>query len=158
MRLTDYFPAEDLDKIEEVIESVELKTSGELRVVVAEACPPGLEGDIERYAEVIFDKLDMGNTRDRTGVLILMDMSQRKLRILADFGINEKLASGYLQSMVSQTTWHFNEARYTEGLIELVTSLGKKLAMFFPPRADDINELPNRVILLPRSFKLGEEE
>jgi len=64
-------------------------------------------------------------TEDRTGVLIYLALADRRVEIVADVGIHSKVG---------------------EGAWEELARAGAVLAEHFPPRADNPNELSDRVV------------
>lgn len=150
--LEDYFSDTDLSRITECVRNVESKTSGEIRVVIREHFRKGSEcfeadiSDIHHQAEFDFYAEGVGNTRDKTGVLVLVVLNVRKFKILADEGIYHKLPQFYLDFCASDLSARFKNGEYTNGICETVAALGEMLAKHFPRRPDDINELPDDVI------------
>jgi putative membrane protein len=49
---------------------------------------------------------------------------------------------------VREVTGHLNRGARDKGLIGAIEACGKLLAMHFPPRRNDANELPNHLIVL----------
>lgn len=146
-RIADYFSEEDLSMVEEVVKRAESKTSGEIRVKIRMRCDAVHNGDVEAQAIADFKALGLTKTRDRTGVLVLVVLGERKIRVLADEGINAVLESGYLQSTADQAASCFKYGRYGAGLWSTVLTLGRVLARNFPKRDDDTNELPDKPVL-----------
>ena len=89
----------------------------------------------------------MHNTRGKTGILLYLQLHERQFYILADKGIHEK---------VGEETWHivrdeiqllFHDGKFSQGLIWGIERVGKILSEHFPIKADDTNELSNKIII-----------
>ena len=102
---------------------------------------------VAELAEREFARLGIGKTRDKTGILIYIILEERQFYILADSAINNK---------VTENTWHkikdgmqefFLKGMFAKGILHGVEETGKVLAEHFPVKPDDINEIPDRVII-----------
>jgi putative membrane protein len=82
-------------------------------------------------------------TRDRTGVLILVSMLERRVQILADSGINAKVAPSAWSGIVDRLTARIRGGELCEGLTHAIAECGELLAREFPSAPGDRNELPN---------------
>ena len=91
-----FFTDDDFLRISETITENEKSTAGEIRVAIKEDTPMFNKNDIRELAEKEFNRLGMNATRDKTGILIYINLLLRQFYILADAGINEK---------VEQNTW-----------------------------------------------------
>ena len=93
MALIDkYFSKDDLQKITEACEKAEEKTAGEVRVSIFSKRPRKLKNlSLKEVAQAEFFRLGMDKTRDKTGILLLIILVERKFQILADSGINAKV-------------------------------------------------------------------
>jgi putative membrane protein len=99
------------------------------------------------YSKRLFVELGVTETRDRSGVLIVLSEFERRVEILGDRGIHEHLGAEAWQALVGNLVASIKRGRAAEGLRSVIESLGRELSSKFPPRADDVNELPNRVII-----------
>ncbi len=143
-----YFTDDDFLKITNAIKEAEKSTAGEIRVSIKEKVPLRLLGkNIREIAEREFYKLKMENTRDRTGILLLLILEQRSFYILADKGIHEKVGQEVWDSVRDKIQEDFRRGRFTEGIIKGVKTVGEILAEHFPIKPDDTNELTNEVAL-----------
>jgi putative membrane protein len=97
-------------------------------------------------AKRLFLELGVTETRDRSGVLILLSELEHRVEILGDRGIHEHLGADAWGALVASLVSSIRSGRAAEGLHAVIENLGRELAAKFPPRADDTNELPNRVI------------
>lgn len=147
VKISDSFFEGDFAKIKEVVRNAEANTSGEIRVVIRSRYSENLDGDIEAQAKHEFTKYGLGNTRDKTGVLILLVLDARKFIIWGDVGIHSKLPQGYWDMLSVGMIAHFQHGNYAEGICEAVSEVGRRLAQFFPRKPDDTNEIPDAVIV-----------
>lgn len=131
----------DVSKIEKSISEAEKETSGEIRVHLIKNC----EEDIYTKAIEVFNTLGMGNTQEKNGILLLISFYDRKLAILGDKAINEKLPENFWNETKEEIISYFKLEQYLEGICYGVNKIGAKLKSFFPIKPDDINELDNEV-------------
>ena len=87
-------------------------------------------------------------TREKTGVLIYLALAERHAEILADTGIADRVDPGIWTSIIASLTDAIRDERMMGGLEEAIRRVGAILAEHAPPRLDDVDELPNKVILL----------
>jgi putative membrane protein len=100
-----------------------------------------------RRAEREFVRLGIAATAGRTGVLIMLSAAERRAVILADRAVNEKVAPGTWEEVVSRLAATAREGRLAAGLEEAVARVGGVLARHFPRGDGDVNELPDDVEL-----------
>lgn len=131
----------DIPRVERSIAAAERACSAEFRVSVAGA----FWGSPRRFAERVFRRLDMRETRERNGVLLLVAPWHRRVELVVDAGIGERLSAHAFDAAVAQAAAAFRDGRYTDGLCGAVDGLARALAVHFPPRPADINELPDAV-------------
>jgi uncharacterized membrane protein len=126
----------------DAIESFEKRTSGELRVHLQDK----VDGeDLMAVAKRTFDKLGLAATRERNGVLFFVSVKERRFAVLGDQGIDQKVPAGFWDNVVAQVGDRFKQGKFGEGLVEGIKMAGEQLTAHFPPRADDVNELPNQI-------------
>ena len=143
-----FFDDDDFLRISNKISEVELSTSGEIRVSIKEDKTfSERNSEIRDLAEKEFYRLNMHQTRDKTGILLFFLLGERKFHILADKGINEKVDSGVWQEVSDKIQENFKNGYFGKGIIEGINDVGKLLSEHFPIKPDDKNELTNRVVL-----------
>jgi putative membrane protein len=98
-------------------------------------------------AQRLFLSLGVTETRDRSGILILLSEFERRVEILGDRGIHEQLGAEAWRSQVNELVASIRKGRAAEGLARVIEHLGRELSTKFPPRTDDVNELPDHVIV-----------
>jgi putative membrane protein len=87
-------------------------------------------------------------TRGRTGVLLYVALRERYAEIVADAGISAKVEDETWQAIIEPLLTAAREDRLREGLVSAVGAVGAVLATHAPPAADDVDELPNKVVIL----------
>lgn len=99
----------------------------------------------ERALKAFHDK-NLGATRDATGVLFLVSLLERRVQVLADHGIYKKITQEKLDSFASGIAKGMKEGKGAEALSNAIKEAGRELAMHFPRRGDDSNELSNTLV------------
>ena len=128
-------------RVVEAIKQAELNTSGEIKVHIENRC----KGDVEERSLVVFDKLNLNETRLHNGVLIYLAVKDRKFAILGDKGINDVVEEGFWNDVKDLMLSHFKEGHFAEGLEQGIQRCGEKLKAYFPYQSDDINEIPDDI-------------
>jgi len=144
--IDNYFSKDDLKKIAETCGRAEELTAGEVRVSIFSKRPRKLKKlTLEELALDEFYRLGMDKTRDKTGILLLIILAERKFHILADTGINTKVEQQTWDELAGKLSESFKNGNYLDGVTESVLRMGAILAKHFPIKTDDTNELSNEV-------------
>ncbi len=85
-------------------------------------------------------------TTGRTGVLIYLSMREHRAEIVADESIAAKVPAEVWGEAMADMLAHIRQGRVAEGLAVGIRDVGHVLAEHFPRSADDVNELPDRLI------------
>ena len=133
------FSQNDKKRILEAIQGAEKQTSGEIRVHADSKC----SGDPIQTAISHFERLKMHETKDRNGVLIYIATRDRKLAIIGDQNINEKVSSDYWETTKNNLITAFKKGEYVNGITVAIADVGEKLKAHFPYLSDDTDELAN---------------
>lgn len=141
MSILSQLPKIDHARVVAAIGEAEKRTSGEIRVVVAQA----KTDDPIAAARLHFEKLGMENTIARNGVLIFVAPASRNLAVVGDSGVHSLGGDGFWQSIVATLTDHFHRGEFTEGIVHGVERVGEFLARHFPPQPGDKNELSDEI-------------
>ncbi len=139
---------DDFLHISNKIKEFELQTAGEISVSIKEKRKFSQRNkSIKEIAEEEFFRLGIDKTRDKTGILIFLMLTDRQFHIMADKGIHEKVSDSTWDDIKNQIQDFFVKGKFAEGLIWGVEEVGKILAKHFPIKPDDTNEISNRVVL-----------
>ena len=143
-----FFDDDDFLRISNKISEVELSTSGEVRVSIKEEKTfSERNSNLQELAEKEFYRLNMHQTRDKTGILLYFLLGERKFHILADEGINEIVESNVWVKVSKNIQDNFKNGYFSKGIVEGIEDVGKLLSEHFPIKSDDTNELTNKVVL-----------
>ena len=85
-------------------------------------------------------------TTGRTGVLIYLSMAEHRAEIVADEAIAARVSAEVWGEAMADMLAHIRKGRVAEGLAAGVRDVGHVLAEHFPRGAEDVNELPDRLI------------
>jgi putative membrane protein len=84
-------------------------------------------------------------TRDRTGILIFISLLERRVILLADNGINEKIEQSQWQNIVANVISGIKSGNFADHLVQSIQECGELLKEHFPIKDDDTNELSNEI-------------
>lgn len=111
--------------------------------------PGGVKRD-RVHAEALKQFLSKGLhvTRERTGVLIYVSLADHVAEVVADEGIYTKVTPEVWGETIAALVDGLKTGRRAEGFVKAIEIAGGVLAEHFPPRADNPNELPDKLIEL----------
>jgi putative membrane protein len=100
---------------------------------------------VTRRAKQEFFDRGITRTRDRNGVLLLVSEQEHTLVILADRGAEEALGSTVWPRWAAEAAEGLRKGQGGPALVRVIEQLATALAERFPPREDDVDELPNQL-------------
>ena len=145
------FTKETLAKIEKAVRASEREHDGELRFALEGPLPlPYLIHDrkARQRADDVFSHLRVWDTEHNSGVLIYMQLVDRRIEIVADRGIAAKVDQTEWDAICRSMEKAFREGKFAEGALLAVERITALLARHFPPRAKNRNELPDKPVVL----------
>ena len=107
--------------------------------------PAEMVAEVEEKALVAFLEHRLYQTRDATGVLILISLFERRVRVLADTGISTVVPQQEWDGIVATITAGIRAGKTCDALCTAIGRCGDLLAERFPRKADDTDELPNLI-------------
>lgn len=146
--LYNYFTDDELLRISTKIKEAEKTTAGEIAVSIREY-KTFFEGKkpLRQLAEKEYMRLGINKTREGTGVLIFLLLSEKQFYILADDNINKFTGEKVWTDIKEVMEEKFVRGEFCKGILFAIEEIGKILAHHFPIRPDDKNEISNRVII-----------
>ncbi|MCH2043460.1 MAG: TPM domain-containing protein [Saprospiraceae bacterium] len=142
MSTTYFFSPEQEQKLIEAIQTAEKNTSGEIRIHVEPSC----EEDPFAKALLVFQELEMHHTKEANGVLFYIAYESKKFAIVADEGINTKVADNFWEDIKDEMQKAFKSDQFVEGISVAVLKAGEQLQQYFPyQEGKDKNELSDDI-------------
>ncbi len=132
----------EIDRIEAKIASAERLTSAEIRVVLTRSSWLG----IKAKARQLFRKHGLDKTAERNAVLVLVDTRSREVLVYGDEGVDSRVDQEFWNDVRDGMVDEFRQGRLAVGLSTGIRMIGEKLSRLFPPKPDDVDEIPNALI------------
>jgi putative membrane protein len=104
--------------------------------------------NVHRRAAEQFLAQNLYTTAGRTGVLLFVSIAEQRIEIIADSGIDARVAKGTWQKIVDNFTAEIGTRRQVEGFVQAIERIGTHLAERFPRGLLNPNELPDHLIVL----------
>lgn len=108
--------------------------------------PEEFDIEVREKALVSFVEQGLHETRDKTGILILISLFERRVQVLADSGINAKVPEHTWDEIVTIITHGLKGGTSCDAICQAVELCGERLQEHFPRKADDTDELSNLII------------
>ncbi len=93
-----------------------------------------------------FSAQGIDKTEHRTGVLIFASIAERYVEVVADAGINNKVATAVWDDAISALVRAIKAGRPGDGFVAAIEQCGAVLAEHFPPGSLKRDELPDRLL------------
>jgi hypothetical protein len=145
------FPRAILNRVGEAIRESEKSHDGELRFAVEAGLDvlPLLKGVTPRQRAVdVFSMLRVWDTERNSGVLIYVQLVDRRIEIVADRGISAKVDQGAWDAICRSMEESFRAGRFEEGALQGIRAISQLLARHFPPNGSNPDELPDQPVVL----------
>ena len=106
-----------------------------------------MQRKVRLRAEQGFARHAISQTRERTGVLILLSILERQVYVLPDRPLAQQVPVEQWSQIVQVAVERLKTQDIAGGLCEAIEQCGRLLAEVCPPRpGDNPNELPNQVV------------
>lgn len=143
-----YLSNEELDEIQSAINMIEKETSGEIRLCFRLKRSFRERKRTPRDVAIgDFYELGMDRTKDGTGVLIYIFFKERLFEIIADKNIYEKINKSKFDFIIQAMSLNFRNRNYAVGILHCLKEIGEVMRKEFPVNPDDVNELPNEIVI-----------
>ena len=104
------------------------------------------EEAVRLTAERAFFERGLYKTKKNTGVLFFLSLLEKKVWVLADKGIYEKMDQKTLNRFANEVSRGIKEGRACNALSQAIQEIGGYLSKHFPITPEDTNELPDDVM------------
>ena len=145
------FPDKVMDTIQHEVAEQEKRHHGEVRFVVERELTTAQlwAGLTSRQRAIeVFSALQVWNTEDNTGILIYVLLADHKVEVVADRGIQKLVAAEEWIAIVKAMEDQFRAGHFEAGAVAGVRAASDLLARHFPGSADDVNQLPDRPLMI----------
>ncbi len=145
------FPAATLDRIEQAIGCSERTHRGELRFALEAGMEPVdvLRGMTPRdRALQLFAALRVWDTEENSGVLVYLQLVDRRIEIVADRGIARLVAQAQWDAICRRMEAAFRGGDFVGGTLAAVGEITQLLAQHFPAGDANPDELPDRPAII----------
>jgi len=145
------FRPADVAAITAAVAASEDSHRGELCIVAEGPLPVGrlLDKQSPRARALdLFGRLGVWDTRENCGVLVYIQLVDRRVEILADRGIAAKLGEADWASICRELESAFRSGAYRRGVLDAVERITRLLSLHFPARGKKANELSDKPVLL----------
>lgn len=146
-----FFPSDSLHALQTVIAQGEAMHRAEIRVIIEAALslPAVAQGSSARQrAHKLFSTYRIWDTEENCGILLYINLADRKVEILADRTVNRLLSKQEWQTICHMITQGFANNVYQDSLLAGLRHLNDLLKTRFPQTGVDANQLSNRPVLL----------
>lgn len=107
------------------------------------------EQQVYQRAMFEFYQLQMQKTAGQTGILLFVSVRERRAVVLADSSISSAVPKETWSEIIGVLTSTARQTSMTEGVVKAIELTGEKLMGSFPRGPQDVNELPDKLILKP---------
>lgn len=145
------FARADLAAIGAAVSASEAVHRGELRFLVEGPMPVSAlrrdESPRQRAIE-LFARQRVWDTEENSGILIYVQLVDRRVEILADRGIAAKVPQAEWDAICRGMEQAFRAGQWREGALAAVARASELLAVHFPVGGRNPNELPDQPLML----------
>jgi uncharacterized membrane protein len=146
------FPAGDISRIQKTIKDSEKHHLGEIAFVLEGGMPLHFlwaKKPARARAEDLFGDLRVWDTEHNSGVLVYVQLVDRRIEIVADRGIAAKVAQAEWEAVCREMEAAFRQGRFAEGALHAIERCTALLVRHFPSNGGrNPNELPDKPVFL----------
>lgn len=154
------FTVKNITAIEQAIVQAEKKTAGEIRVAMTVQSYAGsrfkrflqngkAKKAVLKKARTAFDSMEMHKTEARTGVLIFLSLNERQVVVVGDEGISKHCTPEIWKEMRDMIVKGMKEGKEVSGICRAIRMAGDILSNHFPNVGPNLNELSDKVVIMP---------
>jgi uncharacterized membrane protein len=143
------FPKPVLNRIAQAVKRSEQQHSGEIRFAVEGPLHIAqLRVSPRLRAKQVFAQLGVWDTEENSGVLLYVQLVDRKIEIVADRGIAARVKQAEWDAVCRAMERAFKAGQFEAGALEAIDAVTAILARHFPPGKKNPNELPDKPAVL----------
>ena len=149
--LSRSFPASTMRTITGAIAQSETQHAGELRLAIeARYSPWAVLGGLQarQRARDLFSLLRVWDTQDNSGVLLYLQLAERRVEIVADRGIAARVDANQWQQLCDQFASDMRSGAADAAVLRCLGRINDLLTAHFPAGEDNPRELPDEPVVL----------
>ena len=146
-----YFSQQDQFHIAQAVQQAEQGHVGEIQVVIEGHFPlsQAYRQTAQLRAQQLFAELGVWDTQLNSGVLLYLNLCERKVEIVIDRGLQQATKQQVWDEICQKIVADLAQQKFRGAVIDGVTEMGKVLNYFYSHSKDELgNELPDSPILL----------
>lgn len=146
-----FFSQADQAAIADAVKLAEHGHMGEIQVVIEGhiPCSQAYHQNTRRRAEQLFAELGVWDTQYNSGILLYLNLCEKKVELVVDRGICTESHSQAWQTICEQMIQKLKQDQYREAVVNAVTEIGQVLDQFYDRcNQNDQDELDNQPIIL----------
>lgn len=126
-----------LNDLEEYLRDIEKRTSVEIAIAIFDS----IGYPIEEYANLLFEKWGIGKKGKDNGILILVSIKERLIRIEVGYGLEAVITDGIAGEIIRKNIApYFREGNYYLGLKSAILEIEKRISNEEQSKEGDINK------------------
>jgi hypothetical protein len=150
-RLSRWFPVATMRGIRDAIADGERHHAGELCLAIESRFSPlavfnGLH--TRQRAQQVFSLLRVWDTQDNSGVLLYLQLAERKVELVADRGIAARVDAGQWQAICADFAGDMAGMPADQAVLRCLGRINEMLIRHFPAEHDNPRELPDEPVVL----------
>lgn len=145
-----WLDAAALEALQATVAEAESGHEGEIRLLIERAMPlvRAWRQRVRERAEEMFAHLRVWDTAKRSGVLVYVNLAERRVELVADEGIRAVVAEGRWQALCDEAAIAMHQGEPLAALQTLLLAIGAELRRHFAHApGEQENALPDHVVL-----------
>jgi putative membrane protein len=106
-----------------------------------------IDYEVSQRAYEAFFHHNLHHTHEHNGVLIFISLMERKIKIIADTGIQSKVEKKVWDEIIADFSQNVQREQFTQALTEAIEAVAHVLENYFPNEGVKENELKNDLIV-----------
>ncbi len=107
-----------------------------------------MQAEVATRARAVFFDSRVHHTAGSSGVLLYVSLFEHMAAVIADESVLQQIGQDQIDAWCAEFTQRLHASNPTQALCETIRSVGQTLSPLLPRAANDVNELPDALLLL----------
>jgi putative membrane protein len=107
-----------------------------------------MEAEVYSRARTVFFDNRVHHTVGSSGVLLYVSLFEHMAAVIADETVLQKIGQDKVDALCAEFTQRLHSGNPTQAMCDTIRSVGQTLSPLMPRAVDDVNELPDALLLL----------